>query len=66
MSETKYFERNKELMLNRAKKWYQNNKEVLREKERNKYRRLSNEQKNVTTNMEEIDRKICLKKINKD
>ena len=66
MSETKYYERNKELMLNRAKKWYQNNKEVLREKERNKYRKLSNEQKNVTTNMEEIDRKICLKKINKD
>ena len=42
-------------MLNRAKKYYQNNKEVLREKERKKYRKLSNEQKNVTKKMEEID-----------
>ena len=30
MSETKYYQRNKELMLNSAKKYYQNNKEVLR------------------------------------
>ena len=32
-------------MLNRAKKYYQNNKEVLREKAKNKYRVLSEEKK---------------------
>ena len=34
-------------MLNSAKKYYQNNKEVLREKARKKYRELSDEQKNI-------------------
>ena len=32
MSETTYYQRNKEAMLNRAKEFYKNNKEVLREK----------------------------------
>ena len=37
MSETPYYQRNREVMLNRANKSYQNNQEVLREKTRNKY-----------------------------
>ena len=36
MSETTYYQRNKEAMLNRAKEFYKNNKEVLREKARSK------------------------------
>ena len=47
MSETIYYQRNKEVMLNRVKNYYQNNKEVLREKAKNKYRELSDEQKNI-------------------
>ena len=38
----------------------------MREQARNKYRKLSMEVKEKKENMEEIDIKICLKKINKD
>ena len=48
MSETSYFQRNKEVMLNRVKEYYQNNKKVLRGKARNKYTELSDEQKDIT------------------
>ena len=34
-------------MLNRAKEHYKNNKEVLKEKARNKYKELSDEQENI-------------------
>ena len=40
MSETTYYQRNREVMLNIANK-YENNEEVLREKAQNKYRELS-------------------------
>ena len=43
MIETTYYQKNKEVMLNRTKDYCQNNKEVLREKARNKYRELSDE-----------------------
>ena len=36
-----------EIILNRAKDYYKNNKEVLRDKARNKYRELSEEEKNI-------------------
>ena len=36
MSETSFYQRNKEVILNRAKECYKNNKEVLRERARNK------------------------------
>ena len=36
MSETTYYQRNREVILNRAKDYYQNNKELLREKENEK------------------------------
>ena len=39
MNETTCYQRNKEVILNRAKDYYENNKEVLREREKkNKYR----------------------------
>ena len=31
MSETTYYQRNRDIMLNRAKDYYENNKELLRE-----------------------------------
>ena len=39
------------MILNRAKDYYENNKELLRERERgkNKYRELSEEEKNIKT-----------------
>ena len=53
------------MLLNRAKIYYHDNKEALREKAKNKYRELSDEQKILKQNMEETDIIICLKKISK-
>ena len=51
MSETTYFQRIREVVLNRAKDCYGNNKELLRGRERerakNKCRELSEEGKNL-------------------
>ena len=38
MSETTYYQRNREIIINRAKEYYKNNKGVLKEKAKNKYR----------------------------
>ena len=45
MNETTY-QRNREVILNRAKDYYENDKERLREQARYKYRNLSEEEKN--------------------
>ena len=45
MDDTTYYQRNREMMLNRAKDYYGNDKERLREQVRNKYRNLSEEDK---------------------
>ena len=50
-------------MLTRAKEYYKNDKERLREQAKNIYRELSEEEKKE--NMEETDIIICLKKTNK-
>ena len=34
MSETTHYQRNREMILNRAKDYYENNKELLKERER--------------------------------
>ena len=47
MSETTYYQRNREVILNGAKDYYENNKELLRERAKNKYRELSEEEKNI-------------------
>ena len=41
-----YYQRNRDIMLNRANDYYKNNKERLREQAKNKYRNLSEEEKN--------------------
>ena len=40
MSETTYYQKNREMILNSAKYYYENNKELLRERAKNKYREL--------------------------
>ena len=54
------------MILNRAKDYYENDKERLREQARDKYRNLSEEEKIKKENMEKIDISICLKKRNKN
>ena len=46
MSEKTYYQRNRDVILNRAKDYYENDKERLREQTRYKYRNLSEEEKN--------------------
>ena len=46
MSEETYYQRNRDVILNRAKDYYENDKERLREQARYKYRNLSEEEKN--------------------
>ena len=46
MSETTYYQKNKEVSLNRAKRYYHDNIKLLRKKARNKHRELSEEEKN--------------------
>ena len=54
------------MILNRAKDYYENDKERLREQARDKYRNLSEEKKIKKENTEKIDISICLKKTDKD
>ena len=61
-----YYQKNREVILNRVKDYYENDKKRLREKARDKYRNLSEEDKNKKKNMEKTDIIICLKKRNKN
>ena len=61
-----YYQRNRDVILNRAKEHYENDKERLREQAKDKYRNLSEEEKIKRENMEKTDTAICLKKENKD
>ena len=47
MSEATYYQRNKEVILNRANEHYRNNRDELKVKTRDKYRELSEEQKDM-------------------
>ena len=40
-----YYQRNRDLILNKAKDYYKNNKERLKEQARDKYKSLSEEEK---------------------
>ena len=64
--ELTYYQRNRDVILNRVKDYYENDKERLREQARDKYRNLSDEEKPKKENMEKTDTIICLKKKNKD
>ena len=74
MSNKAYYQRNREVILNKAKDYYKNNKEKLREQARNKYRNLPEEEKIKkreygknryhmlkTGNMKKTDITICQK-----
>ena len=61
-----YYQRNKDVILNKTKDYYKKNKERLREQVRDKYRKLSEEEKIKTENMGRTDTTICPKKRNKD
>ena len=43
-----YYQKTRDVILNRAKDYYENDKERLREQARNKYRNLYEEEKNKT------------------
>ena len=66
MSNLTYHQWNRDVILNRAKDYYENNKERLREQAKDKYRNLSEEEKNKKKNMEREDAIICLRKRCKD
>ena len=65
MSETSFYQRNRDVILNRAKDYYKNDKERLRDNGRDKYRNYLKKKKIKRENMEEIIIIICLKKRNK-
>ena len=44
-SELTYYQRNRDVILNRATDYYENDKERLKEQARDKYRKLSEEEK---------------------
>ena len=46
MNDTTHYQRNREVILNRAKDYYENDKERIRLQTREKYRHLSEEEKN--------------------
>ena len=45
MNGTIYYQKNREVILNRGKRYYHDNIDVLREKAKNKYRELSEQEK---------------------
>ena len=61
-----YYQKNKDVILNKAKDYYKSNEERLRKQTRDKYRKLSEEKKIKRENMGGIDITICLKKRKKD
>ena len=63
--EEAYYQRNRDVILNRAKEFYENIKERrLRDITREKYKNSSEEKKLKRENMEEKDIIKCLKKRN--
>ena len=61
-----YYQKNRDVILNRANDYYENDKERLTKEARDKYRNLSEEEKIRKENMGRIDTAICSKKRNKD
>ena len=58
--------KNRDVIINRAKYYYEDNKERLKKYSRDKSRNSSEEEKIIKENMEKTDTVICLKKKNKD
>ena len=57
-----YYQRNRDIILNRAKDYYGNDKERLKRRARDKYSNLFEEENTKRENMGRIDTAICLKK----
>ena len=53
--EETYYQKNRDVILNRAKDYYKDDKERLRQQTRNKYRNLSEEEKVKKENMGRMD-----------
>ena len=66
MSEATYYQRNREMILNREKDYYENNKGLLTERAKNKYKELSEEGKTIKREYGKKDIITCLKKIKRD
>ena len=47
LNEITYYQRKKDVILDRAKKCYENNKKVLKDKGRDKYKELCEKEKNI-------------------
>ena len=62
MSETTYYQRIRD-MLNTAKNYYENNKELLQERAKNKYRSLSEDEKDIKNNIKKLDITTLSKKL---
>ena len=63
--ELTYYQRNRDVILNRAKYYSENDKERLRGQARDKYRNLSEEDNDKKREYGKTDIIICLKKKNK-
>ena len=61
-----YYQRNRDVLLNKARNYYKNNKARLREQATDKYRNLSEEEQNKKENTGKTDTIICLNRRNKD
>ena len=66
MNNTTYYQRNRDVAVNKAKEYYKNNNKRLKKQARNKYRNLSEEDKKKKENMEKIDIIKCPKKRSKN
>ena len=66
MNNTTYYQRNKEIILNRAKDYYENDKERLKSKQEINIETYLKKIKLKRENMEKIDIIICLKKKSKN
>ena len=60
------YQKNQNIILNKRKDYYKNNKERLKKQARDKYGSLSEEKKIKRENTERIGIIICLKKRNRD
>ena len=55
MSEVSYYQRNRDIILNRAKGYYKNNKKLLRERAKNKYISSSEDEKDIKKQYQKLD-----------
>ena len=62
MSDLTYKRRNRDVVLNRAKDYCENDKERLKKHARDKYRNLSEEEKTKTREYRKNSTILCLKK----